>query len=226
MTEITPEALEALSKKATRNKLSHHEQMVDAQTQCVPCKLCGGRAVISDAGVGAGYYIACENGNKFKASEGCLINERRLGGWAYNVMEWWNRLHTRTGQLILAQPSGDATAAAFEVGQQTYERVGVTSAMREVMELFKSNRAATSQPSGDEVEAVARKFNLGDRVTKIKGSSWTGLVVGFYSTNLTPIGYAVESENEPGSVQIYPESALDAHRGKQACLKARENSDG
>ncbi len=37
---------------------------------------------------------------------------------------------------------------------------------------------------------------------------WTGLVVGFYSTSLTPIGYAIESENEPGSVQIYPESAL------------------
>jgi Lar family restriction alleviation protein len=57
----------------------------------------------------------------------------------------------------------------------------------------------------DELE---RKFKLGDRVTKIKGSSWTGHVVGFYSTALTPIGYAVESENEPGSVQIYPESAL------------------
>jgi hypothetical protein len=53
------------------------------------------------------------------------------------------------------------------------------------------------------------KFKLGQRVTKIKGSSWTGHVVGFYSTKLTPIGYAVVSENEPGSVQIYPESALD-----------------
>ena len=70
------------------------------------------------------------------------------------------------------------------------------------------------------VPSVTRKFSLGDRVTKTKGSSWTGLVVGFYSTSLTPIGYAVESENEPGSVQIYPESALEA------CLKARENGDG
>lgn len=60
----------------------------------------------------------------------------------------------------------------------------------------------------EERERKLRKFNLGDRVTKTKGSSWTGLVVGFYSTSLTPIGYAVESENEPGSVQIYPESAL------------------
>lgn len=52
------------------------------------------------------------------------------------------------------------------------------------------------------------KWKLGDRLTKTKGSSWTGHVVGFYSTSLTPIGYAIESENEPGSVQIYPESAL------------------
>lgn len=54
----------------------------------------------------------------------------------------------------------------------------------------------------------ARKFRLRDRVTKIKGSSWTGRVVGFYSTTLTPVGYAVESETETGSVQIYPEAAL------------------
>ncbi len=59
-------------------------------------------------------------------------------------------------------------------------------------------------------DATARKFNLGDRVTKTKGSNWTGLVVGFYSTKLTPIGYCVESETECGSVQIYPESALAA----------------
>ena len=54
------------------------------------------------------------------------------------------------------------------------------------------------------------KFGLGDRVRKPKGSSWQGRVVGFYSTELTPIGYAVESEREPGSVQIYPEAALEA----------------
>lgn len=58
------------------------------------------------------------------------------------------------------------------------------------------------------------KFAIGQRVTKIRGSSWTGKVVGFYSTSLTPMGYAVESENEPGSVQIYPEAAIEsAERG-------------
>jgi dihydrofolate reductase (trimethoprim resistance protein) len=52
------------------------------------------------------------------------------------------------------------------------------------------------------------KFRLGGTVTKIKGSNWTGKVVGFYSTSLTPRGYAVESATEKGSVQIYPEAAL------------------
>jgi dihydrofolate reductase (trimethoprim resistance protein) len=51
-------------------------------------------------------------------------------------------------------------------------------------------------------------FMYGDFVTKVKGSCWTGKVVGWYSTELTPEGYAVESSFEKGSVQIYPASAL------------------
>jgi hypothetical protein len=53
-------------------------------------------------------------------------------------------------------------------------------------------------------------FRLGDRVEKTKGSAWHGRVVGRYRTGLTHEGYAVESEREPGSVQIYPASALRA----------------
>lgn len=53
-----------------------------------------------------------------------------------------------------------------------------------------------------------KTFQLGTLVTKKSGSSWTGRVVGFYSTELTPEGYAVESETETGSVQIYPAKAL------------------
>lgn len=79
--------------KARRMALSDQEVMTDAQGQCVPCKLCGGSALISDAGTGAGYYIRCENAKNFRRSTGCLISEQRLSGWAYNVMEWWNRLH-------------------------------------------------------------------------------------------------------------------------------------
>jgi dihydrofolate reductase (trimethoprim resistance protein) len=52
-------------------------------------------------------------------------------------------------------------------------------------------------------------FEFGDRVQKKRGSNWHGRVVGFYSTDATREGYAVESEREPGSVQIYPYEALD-----------------
>ena len=52
-------------------------------------------------------------------------------------------------------------------------------------------------------------FGLGDRVRKKSGAAWQGRVVGWYSTKLTPEGYAVESEAHPGSVQIYPVAALE-----------------
>lgn len=57
---------------------------------------------------------------------------------------------------------------------------------------------------------IAGKFHLGNTVLKTRGSQWHGGIVGFYSTSLTPIGYAVESATEKGSVQIYPEAALEA----------------
>jgi dihydrofolate reductase (trimethoprim resistance protein) len=53
------------------------------------------------------------------------------------------------------------------------------------------------------------RFQLGDKVQKIRGSEWHGTVVGFYQTRMTPQGYAVESMFEAGSVQIYPEAALE-----------------
>ncbi len=53
------------------------------------------------------------------------------------------------------------------------------------------------------------KFKRGDYVRKTKGSQWRGLIVGEYSTALTPEGYAVESSTEKGSVQIYPAGALE-----------------
>ena len=56
---------------------------------------------------------------------------------------------------------------------------------------------------------VPPRWPLGTRVRKRSGSSWQGRVVGFYRTALTPAGYCVESEREPGSVQIYPQAALE-----------------
>jgi dihydrofolate reductase (trimethoprim resistance protein) len=67
-----------------------------------------------------------------------------------------------------------------------------------------------SPPSAGLFELPARAtFGLGDRVRKKSGAAWQGHVVGWYSTKLTPEGYAVESEAHPGSVQIYPVGALE-----------------
>lgn len=59
-----------------------------------------------------------------------------------------------------------------------------------------------------EPKASDTGFRIGARVEKKSGSSWRGTIVGSYSTELTPVGWAVESETETGSVQIYPEKAL------------------
>lgn len=52
-------------------------------------------------------------------------------------------------------------------------------------------------------------MNIGDEVKKKSGSEWQGYVCGFYSTELTPNGVAVESKDHKGSVQIYPVNALE-----------------
>lgn len=59
------------------------------------------------------------------------------------------------------------------------------------------------------IEAPLGCWRIGTKLKKKSGSSWHGRVVGYYSTALTPVGYAIESEHEPGSVQIYPASALE-----------------
>ncbi len=63
-------------------------------------------------------------------------------------------------------------------------------------------RPAQTAPQG--------KFRMGDLVKKSTGSEWEGRVVGRYSTEQTPEGYAVESSAHRNSVQIYPAKALEA----------------
>ncbi len=57
-------------------------------------------------------------------------------------------------------------------------------------------------------------FPLGTLVRKKSGSNWHGTVCGYYSTDLTPVGVAVESAYEAGSVQIYPVKALEVWDGQ------------
>jgi len=128
-----------------RQALSDHEAMADAQAGCIPCKLCGGKAVITDAGLGAGYYVRCENSGRFRAREGCMIEDRRLGGWAYNVMDWWNRLHAKT--TAPAKRTFDCTMC---------DDTGFKDHAWLRMEPCDHQRPAREEVSGEEVERVAR----------------------------------------------------------------------
>src|SRR4029079_10764839 len=70
-------------------------------------------------------------------------------------------------------------------------------------------RPPPSQPEQGNVEwPTDAAFRLGDYVSKKGRASWRGKIVGWYRTELTALGYAVESYHEIGSIQIYPESAL------------------
>ncbi len=76
----------------------------------------------------------------------------------------------------------------------------------------------TAAGGGVETETPPPMFKRGDLVRKRSGSQWQGIVVGEYSTTLTPEGYAVESEVHAGSVQIYPAAALElVARHESAC---------
>mgnify|MGYP003527232192 CR=1 FL=1 len=53
------------------------------------------------------------------------------------------------------------------------------------------------------------KYRFGNSLQKTKGAEWHGTVCGIYFTELTKEGYAVNSTRETGSVQVYPEHALE-----------------
>lgn len=110
--------------------------------------------------------------------------------------DWTDNPHTA--------PSGDEVDRLVSQLKAEHQRNGGQGAYAwQSRELCGKAAAALSA-----MRPASGVFAIGDRVTKIKGSGWTGRVVGTYSTTLTPEGYAVESENELGSVQIYPATAL------------------
>jgi hypothetical protein len=90
------------------------------------------------------------------------------------------------------------------------DKARAIAATAALMAVFGFHRVTDEESNmATDAEPVSPRFALGDHVRKTKGSQWHGRVVGLYSTTLTPVGYAVESAREPGSVQIYPEAALE-----------------
>ena len=85
----------------------------------------------------------------------------------------------------------------------------VQQAAREIVMLARDVESQINYPATGRSTARKGTMKLGDRVRKRSGSSWNGRICGFYTTSTTLVGHCVESEREPGSVQIYPEAALE-----------------
>ncbi len=115
-----------------------------------------------------------------------------------------------------AEPAGDEPVERDNLGRTDADLLRLIAKDHQRLAPSAHHSADTLREIADRMDLPAtppnpeRKFTVGQRVTKTKGSSWTGRIVGFYSTAFTAIGYAVESEAETGSVQIYPEAALSA----------------
>jgi len=95
---------------------------------------------------------------------------------------------------------------SIEAMKQALEALEYFDSEYDVKDEIAALRAAIAEATEHGQEM---KFKLGDTVRKVSGSQWKGKVVGTYSTELTPEGYAVESSTEKGSVQIYPAKALE-----------------
>jgi dihydrofolate reductase (trimethoprim resistance protein) len=141
-----------------------------------------------------------EEANEFLETIRAALKPENAG----SVLEKEERSHVRTiEQRDHAQDMADKLAQkiADYAGEDIGEHSNANCPWENALEIdLSAAPPVAAMPKG--------KFQLGERVTKIKGSKWTGKVVGYYSTDLTPEGYAVESETETGSVQIYPAAAL------------------
>lgn len=122
---------------------------------------------------------------------------------------WWQLIHDtlrnyRMGTLddgygdgypLIDAMTADGQPVSSGIEECTYLADAIWNALR-------AAPIAQTAPQG--------KFRMGDLVKKSTGSEWVGRVVGWYSTEQTQEGYAVESEAHAGSVQIYPAKALEA----------------
>ena len=76
----------------------------------------------------------------------------------------------------------------------------VISDMEQELEVLRLRLADVIEWNNRLLATPVGKFRVGDVVKKVSGSEWEGVIVGTYSTALTPEGYAVESMMHKGSV--------------------------
>lgn len=131
---------------------------------------------------------------------------------------------TEISQMQLAPPDKDIVRQEYanqdldasDINDIMMYRSGVYEAARKASKALKTIVVSTvPSPFGkvfhsfkSSLDVSKFTWGMGQYLEKISGSSWKGYVRGFYSTDLTPEGYCIESATETGSVQLYPKRAL------------------
>lgn len=126
------------------------------------------------------------------------VNDHRFGWVA--CLEWMATRPAQTEQQPVTVPEGWKMVPI----KPTKEMLAVCKVAGKTKvwdDMLAAAPIAQTAPQG--------KFRMGDLVKKSTGSEWEGRVVGWYSTEQTPEGYAVESSAHRNSVQIYPAKALE-----------------
>ena len=100
-----------------------------------------------------------------------------------------------------------ALEALIDFNQQSIGGIALPAEIDTAITALRTALDNQTSPTNTDSELCA--FKLGDMVRKVSGSEWEGVIVGTYSTELTPEGYCVESMYHKGSVQIYPAKALE-----------------
>lgn len=75
---------------------------------------------------------------------------------------------------------------------------------------------AAMQPRGEQQEWPAdAAFAFGASAKKKGKADWRGRICGWYRTDMTPLGYVIESAYHFGSVQLYPATGIEPWDGEQ-----------
>lgn len=75
---------------------------------------------------------------------------------------------------------------------------------------------AAMQPRGKQQEWPAdAAFAFGSFAKKKGKADWRGRICGWYRTDMTPLGYVIESAYHFGSVQLYPATGIEPWDGEQ-----------
>lgn len=96
------------------------------------------------------------------------------------------------------KPTKNSAADIYRI-LRTTDHLGGNRTIERDRETLRAYLAGTCDAGWPSIQGAWARMDLVAELVE-----WHGKIVGYYRTSITRNGYAIESEREPGSVQIYP----------------------